>query len=383
MIFAQRIHPSLFLEYLRNIGSDHPGTIIMSKKSHEFVFQIFRLSLSAMHILKQEAISVGADLALPKEAILCQNTHYDALLFGSFAQISRIAQKCLSQPFKLAELAKTLQQHLHAPDPKPAKLMAVLNITPDSFYHESRFDTHRALEKIQYYLQLGVEIIDIGGASSRPQSDLVPVDEELDRLKELILLIEQKELIKQALFSIDTYHPEVADFALSHGFKILNDISGFSHPLMFETCAKHQAWAILMHSRGTPKTMQTLSNYENLFMEIDSFFAKKISECKKFGIQNIILDIGFGFAKDLEHNISLIQNLSHFRHFGFPLLIGASRKNTIGILTNQPTENRLIGTLAMHQIALQNGAEILRVHDVREHLDMIAIHNAMGKIWKT
>lgn len=381
MSLIQRINPNLFEAYLQNIGSDHSGVLIMGKKAHDFVFQISQLPLSAMHILKQEALSVGADLALPKEAILCQKTHYDALLFGSFSQISRIAQKCLSQPFGLSKIGKKLQSHLLAPPQRPPKLMAILNLTPDSFYQKSRFDCQKALETIQCYIKMGVEIIDIGGASSRPQSELISAQEELERLRELILLIAQQELTTQALFSIDTYNPEVADFALSHGFKILNDILGFSHPLMFEICAKHQACAILMHSRGTPKTMQSLTHYSHLFAEVDDFFEHKIAECKTFGIQEIILDIGFGFAKDLEHNLCLIQNLSHFRHFGFPLLVGASRKNTIGILTQQSIENRLSGTLALHQLALQNGAEILRVHDIQEHLDMIAIHNAMGKIW--
>lgn len=382
MSFIQRINPNLFEEYLQNIGSDHSGVLIMSKKAHDFVFQIFDLSLSAMHILKQEALSVGADLALPKEAILCQKTHYDALLFGSFSQISRIAQKCLSQPFGLSKVGKTLQSHLFAPTQKSPKLMAILNLTPDSFYQKSRFDAQSALQTIKSYIKMGVEIIDIGGASSRPQSELISAQEELDRLRELILLIAQEKLTKKALFSIDTYNPEVADFALSQGFKILNDILGFSHPLMFEICAKHGACAILMHSKGTPKTMQSLTHYQHLFAEIDAFFEAKILECKKFGIKEMILDIGFGFAKDLEHNLALIQNLSHFRRFGLPLLVGASRKNTIGILTNQTIENRLSGTLALHQYALQNGAEILRIHDIQEHRDMIAIFNAMRKIWK-
>lgn len=382
MSFVQRIHPRLFEEYLKNVGSDHSGAVIMSKKARDFVFEIFDLSLSAMHILKQEALSVGADLAVSKEAILCQKTHYNGLLFGSFSQIFRISQKCLSQPFGLSKIGKTLQSHLLAPTQESPKLMAVLNLTPDSFYEKSRFDNQKALQTIKSYIKMGVEIIDIGGASSRPQSDLILAKEELERLEELILLIAKEDLTKQTLFSIDTYNPEVADFALSNGFKILNDILGFNNPLMFEVCAKHKACAILMHSKGTPKTMQTLTHYQHLFSEIDDFFANRIAECKKFGIEEMILDIGFGFAKDLEHNLSLIQNLCHFRHFGLPLLIGASRKNTIGILTNQSTENRLSGTLALHQLALQNGAEILRVHDVQEHLDMIAIHNAMGKIWK-
>ncbi|MCE3047707.1 dihydropteroate synthase [Helicobacter kayseriensis] len=380
--FIQRIHPSLLELHLQDIQTDPAGQKIIKQKSHDFVFKIYCLPLSAMHILKQEALSVGADLATPKEAILCQKSHYDTILLGSFSQIRRIIQKCQIQPFGLKQLAKTLSTHLASTISLSPQLMAILNLTPDSFYEGSRFDVQKAIQTIQRYIHLGVKIIDIGGASSKPHSELIDPQEELDRLRELITLIYQKNLYRKVLFSIDTYNPEVADFALSHGFKILNDILGFSNPKMKEICAKHNAQAILMHSRGTPKTMQTLTHYHNLFEEIDSYFETKIHELQKYGIQNIILDIGFGFAKDLEHNLSLIQNLLHFKRFQYPLLVGASRKNTIGLLTQQPIHKRLSGTLALHHIAIQNGADILRVHDIEEHIDLLQIHQAMGKLWK-
>lgn len=378
--YIQRLNPNLLEAQLQALKTDPQGIKIIKKKSHDFVFKIFSLPLSAMHILKQEALSVGADLATPKDAILCRKTHYDSILLGSFSQLSRIVQKCLIQPFGLKEIAQIIKKHINAQAAHPPKLMAILNLTPDSFFEGSRFSWQEALQTIRNYIELGIPIIDIGGASSRPTSDLISPEDELNRLKDLILLIFNEGLNEKVSLSIDTYNPEVADFALSCGFEILNDILGFRDPLMIETCAKHQATAILMHSRGTPKTMQTLTDYKNLFQEIDLFFEEKIAELHENGISKIILDIGFGFAKEKEHNLSLIQNLMHFKHFSLPLLVGASRKNTIGILTNQPIEKRLSGTLALHQIALQNGANILRIHDVQEHLDMLKIHEAMESI---
>lgn len=378
--YIQRLNPNLLEAQLQALKTDPQGIKIIKKKSHDFVFKIFSLPLSAMHILKQEALSVGADLATPKDAILCRKTHYDSILLGSFSQLSRIVQKCLIQPFGLKEIAQIIKKHINAQAAHPPKLMAILNLTPDSFFEGSRFSWQEALQTIRNYIELGIPIIDIGGASSRPTSDLISPEDELNRLKDLILLIFNEGLNEKVSLSIDTYNPEVADFALSYGFEILNDILGFRDPLMIETCAKHQATAILMHSRGTPKTMQTLTDYKNLFQEIDLFFEEKIAELHENGISKIILDIGFGFAKEKEHNLSLIQNLMHFKHFSLPLLVGASRKNTIGILTKQPIEKRLSGTLALHQIALQNGANILRIHDVQEHLDMLKIHEAMESI---
>lgn len=378
--YIQRLNPNLLEAQLQALKTDPQGIKIIKKKSHDFVFKIFSLPLSAMHILKQEALSVGADLATPKDAILCRKTHYDSILLGSFSQLSRIVQKCLIQPFGLKEIAQIIKKHINAQAAHPPKLMAILNLTPDSFFEGSRFSWQEALQTIRNYIELGIPIIDIGGASSRPTSDLISPEDELNRLKDLILLIFNEGLNEKVSLSIDTYNPEVADFALSYGFEILNDILGFRDPLMIETCAKHQATAILMHSRGTPKTMQTLTNYKNLFQEIDLFFEEKIAELHENRISKIILDIGFGFAKEKEHNLSLIQNLMHFKHFSLPLLVGASRKNTIGILTKQPIEKRLSGTLALHQIALHNGANILRIHDVQEHLDMLKIHEAMESI---
>lgn len=375
--FVQRINPSSLIKEFQRVGVDEVGVGIMEKKSHDYLFHLYDLPLSALHILKQEAISVGADLATPKEAILCQKQSYEAILLGNHSQMSRLVQKLSAQPFGLKQIAQTLKSHIQAKSTQEPKIMAILNITPDSFYEESRFGVEEAIAKIEEYIQLGVQIIDIGGASSRPGSKLVSSDEEMKRLGGLFEEIAKRGLGEKVKLSIDTYNYQTAQYALSGGFKILNDILGFSDEKMLEVCSRFQAQAVLMHSRGVPQNMQSLTSYFSLFAEIDGFFSQKIKQMREFGIENIVLDIGFGFAKELEHNVALIRDLRHFTRFNLPILVGASRKNTIGLLTQKPIEERLSGTLAMHQIALENGAEILRVHDVKEHLDMIKIVQAL------
>lgn len=373
-----RINPKNLQEEFARLGVDRSGSEIMSKKARDFVFFCNALPLSAMHTLKQEALSVGADLATPQDAILCKKSHYDAILLGSFSQIKRISQKCLSQPFGLKSLALHLSTHLSSKASSSPKIMAILNLTPDSFYQGSRFDCTDALRQIEQYIQMGVEMIDIGGASSRPGSEILGYEEELQRLQPLLDEIAERGLGERAIFSIDTYNYQTADYALSRGFKILNDILGFSDERLLEVCAKHNASAVLMHSRGTPQTMQNLTEYECLMSEVDEFFESGIERMKSYGVSEIVLDIGFGFAKLRGQNLSLIKNLSHFKRFNLPILVGASRKSTIGeILDKKTADDRLYGTLALHQIALQNGAEILRVHDVAPHQDMIKIFKAM------
>lgn len=378
--FIQRINPSSLRREFEKIGVEEVGAGIMEKKSHDYLFHLYDLPLSALHILKQEAISVGADLATPKDAILCQRQSYEAILLGNHSQMLRLVQKCSSQPFGLKAVAQTLKEHIQAKSEGKPQIMAILNITPDSFYEGSRFGVEEAVKQIERYISLGVEIIDIGGASSKPGSALISSEEEIGRLGGLFNEVVKRGLGERVKLSIDTYNYQTAEYALKSGFRILNDILGFSDERMFEVCSKYDAEAVLMHSRGTPKDMQTLTHYPSLFAELDEFFASKIERAKEFGISKLILDIGFGFAKELEHNLALVRDLRHFKHFNLPLLVGASRKNTIGLLTQKSIEERLSGTLAMHQVALENGADILRVHDAQEHLDMIAITQAFKEI---
>ncbi|PAF42223.1 dihydropteroate synthase [Helicobacter sp. 11S03491-1] len=378
-MFVKRIQSQSLPQAIQKIGSDSSGAKIMNKKGEILTFEIKNLSLPATMILKQEAISVGGDFATHKECILAKKSHYDGVLIGTKIQIERIVAKCKIQPFNLKELADTLCGHLKNSFSCSPQIMAIINITPDSFFDQSRCDSQEAIKKIYSFIEKGVKFIDIGAASSRPGSELIESFEEIKRLREVIKEIYVSNLFKEAIFSIDTYNPQTADFALSYGFGMVNDISGYKHPDMAKITSQYKAKAVLMHSRGTPKDMQQFIDYENLFAHLDEFFEQKIQYLKSYGIDDITLDVGFGFAKEKSQNLSLIKHLGHFLHFGYPLLIGASRKHTIGLITQKEVSDRMAGTLALHLMAIENGAQILRVHDVEEHLDMLRVYEALKK----
>ncbi|WP_232802945.1 dihydropteroate synthase [Gracilimonas amylolytica] len=258
------------------------------------------------------------------------------------------------------------------------KVMGILNATPDSFSDGGKYlDVDRALDRIHIMIQHGASIIDIGGESTRPGSDPVSVQEEIDRV---IPVIEKAiSLFSDVEFSIDTTKYEVAKAALEKGVHIVNDVSGLQkEPRLADLCAEFEAGYVLMHSQGDPKTMQQDPQYDDVLQDIFSFFEEKLEELRTKGVRKIILDPGIGFGKTLQHNLRLISGLEIFNKFDLPILIGASRKSMIGaILNGRPTDGRLAGTIALHYHTLMKGADILRVHDVEEASDSIRIFNAI------
>ncbi|BDQ28457.1 dihydropteroate synthase [Helicobacter ailurogastricus] len=378
-MFLQRLNPASFSCALKEIGAHPTGQAIMAKKAKLLSFKITDLPLSATLILKQEALRVGAELATPKNCILAQEKAYDCLLVGTLDQLQHLVQKCAKQDFGLKKLAKELETHFTLPKVAPA-LMAIVNVTPDSFYPNSRHSAKTALEQIYRLLEQKIAYIDIGAASSRPDSLYTDASTEMARLKDLCTEIKSQNLYKHAKFSIDTYNPQTATFALEHGFCVLNDVNGFNDPRMFSVAKEFGAQVVLMHSLGVPLRAHQQLTAKNLWIEMEAFFHAKITALKDHGIDNIILDIGFGFSKQSPENLALIKHLTHFLHFGYPLLVGCSRKKSVGEVCAREVKDRLAGTLALHLKALENGASILRVHDIAEHLDILAIHNALLQI---
>ncbi len=253
-----------------------------------------------------------------------------------------------------------------------------MNATPDSFSDGGKYlDVNRAMDRIHIMLNNGAHIIDVGGESTRPGAEPVSAQEEIDRV--MPLLDKAIPVFQKAVFSIDTTKYEVARAALNAGAKIVNDVSGLQkEPRLSDLCAEFEATYVLMHSQGDPKTMQQNPEYDDIVADLISFFEKQLSEAKKRGAHKIILDPGIGFGKKLEHNLKLIAHLDKFQKFGFPVLVGASRKSMIGkILDDRPTDERITGTVALHYHALLKGAKILRVHDVKEASDSIRIFNAV------
>jgi dihydropteroate synthase len=257
------------------------------------------------------------------------------------------------------------------------KIMGVININEDSFFQNSRFTNSQAINKIEQMIENGANIIDIGAVSSRPGSISVSWKDELSRVKPIIDLINKQKLYEKAKFSLDSYQSEVLKYALDRGFKIVNDITGLNDDKVCEVAALYEAEVVIMHMQDNPQTMQENPFYENLILDIDDFFEQRIKKAKSFGIKSIILDIGIGFGKTLEHNLKLIQNLEYFKHFGYELLIGASRKSMIDKIVKSSIEERLPGTLAIHLKSIENGASIIRCHDVKEHYQAMKVQEAI------
>ena len=253
-------------------------------------------------------------------------------------------------------------------------VMGILNVTPDSFYADSRKQTEAAIEeRIQTILSEGGQIIDIGGYSSRPDAAEVSSEEEMNRLVFALKIL--KEHYPEVALSVDTFRSEVASRCVEeYGVGIINDISGGElDGKMFETVARLHVPYIIMHMRGTPQTMQQYTEYGDMMEEIMLYFAHKVRQLRLLGVNDIILDPGFGFSKTVEQNYTLMSHLREFKEFDLPLLVGISRKRMIYKLLGGTPADSLNGTTVLNTYALLNGADILRVHDVRAAVEAVQI----------
>jgi dihydropteroate synthase len=245
------------------------------------------------------------------------------------------------------------------------KVMGILNITPDSFYDGGQLrNLDAVLAQGQKMLEEGADFLDIGGMSSRPGAALISGEEELDRVLPVIELL--REQFPEALLSLDTIRSGVAKAGLERGVHLINDISaGAIDPHLLEVVAAFPNTPyVLMHMQGKPATMQAAPEYKDVLLEVFDFLAQKISDCRKAGITDVIVDPGFGFGKSVDHNYRLLKNLRIFQTLEVPILVGISRKSMICKVLKVTPANALNGTTALHMVALQQGARILRVHDV-------------------
>lgn len=261
---------------------------------------------------------------------------------------------------------------------KTPKIMGILNITPDSFYDGGEYQTEtKILSQVEKMLKHGATFIDVGAYSSRPGADDIPVDEELERLLPVLKLI--KEQFKEdILISVDTFRSDVAEEAIHRGANIINDISGgHLDERMFDVIALHQVPYIIMHMKGTPQNMKELNQYEDLVPEIKYYFSERLELARKKGITDIIIDPGFGFAKNITQNFELLSKFELLTDFECPLLCGISRKSMIYKTLGINAEKALNGTTALNMVALQKGANILRVHDVKEAAECIKLYECL------
>lgn len=251
---------------------------------------------------------------------------------------------------------------------RPA-IMGIINITPDSFYEGSRKQSLAdILSSVEQQIKEGADIIDLGAYSSRPNADNISTEEEWKRLS--LALSNIRSNFSDIIISVDTFRSSIAESAMQEGADIINDISGGNlDAKMFEFVAKNKVPYVLMHMRGTPQTMQTMNHYDDITKEVISEIAERLNRLQSLGAEEIIIDPGFGFAKNVEQNFELFSKLEKFSSLGSPMLVGISRKSMIYKTLNTDVSEALNGTSVLNSIALMKGASILRVHDVREAVE--------------
>ena len=269
----------------------------------------------------------------------------------------------------------TLNQQLL--DLSTPRVMAIMNLTPDSFYDGGQLKNHeQLLAKVQQFIDEGASIIDLGGYSTRPGAVNISVEEEMIRVVPVVQLI--REHFKNIPLSVDTFRSQVARSALEQGASMVNDVSGATaDDLMLDLISEYQVPYVGMHMRGTPQTMSTLTDYQDIVFEIRYFFSTLAEKAAKRNINDLIIDPGLGFAKTIAQNFHLLYHLEAFKLLDLPVLIGLSRKSMIYKTLNNTPENALNGSSALHMAALERGAHLLRVHDVKEAQECIKLYTQL------
>jgi len=259
------------------------------------------------------------------------------------------------------------------------KVMGIINLTPDSFFEGSRkIAVEDALQQAAKMLNEGAAFLDLGAYSSRPGADDISVQEEMDRLLPVVEAISKN--FPEAILSIDTFRAKVAEAAINAGAHIINDISGGQLDVqMFATVAKLKVPYILMHMKGNPKTMTHLAVYDDVFNEVLDYFSTRIYQLKQLGVNDIMIDPGFGFAKKPEHGFALLKRLNEFQQLGLPILAGVSRKKMIYGTLGITADEALNGTTVLNTIAMTKGASVLRVHDVKEAVQAVKLFETMNR----
>lgn len=274
----------------------------------------------------------------------------------------------------------TINCHGKLIDVSSPKIMGILNHTPDSFFDGGKYKTEQEiLSRAEKMISEGADFIDVGAYSSRPNAAFVTEEEEIERLVFVLEVLAKH--FPEIPISIDTFRSEVARISLENGAAIINDISAFSlDEKMLDVVAHYKVPYIMMHMRGTPQTKQQFTDYDNLTKDIFYYFSEKIALAKAKGVNDLIVDVGFGFSKTLEQNYELLYHLNYFQQFGLPLLVGVSRKSMIYKALDITPDEALNGTTVIHTMALQKGANILRVHDVKEAKETVKLFQVSSLI---
>ena len=366
---------------LKRVGADGRSWDILAPKAVFKVVKVSDLPFPAATILKQEMLSVGADVAVARGVVTARARRSDVLIMGTISQLEQLADKISAQPFGLGQLSTEIrriiagmvipQQHrlrcrgLALPLSQRPHIMGVLNLTPDSFSNGGQFNIpQRAIPRAHEMVAQGADIIDVGGESTRPGSQPVSLEEELRRV---LPVVEKLCAELKVPVSVDTYKAEVAERALKAGAHIINDISALTFDRrMAEVVAESGAALVLMHIKGTPRNMQRNPRYDDVMAEIFQFLARRVQKAEEAGIarDRLVVDPGIGFGKRVEDNLVILNRLGELHVLGLPVLVSVSRKSFIGKVLDLPVDDRLEGSAAAVTLAVAGGAHILRVHDV-------------------
>ncbi len=390
-MIAEEVNRKNLDKELEHIGVDRAAFDIFNWKSNLILLKLYDVNGKGANILKQEFLANGGDVAVNRDVASWKAEKTDCLLIGTEKVYKRVYEKLAFEPFfGLTEVRKLIKKVLNKKQVNAMKvngktfefgkkryIMGILNTTPDSFSDGGKFnDIESALKHAKEMLEEGADIIDVGGESTRPGAEKVPEEVEIQRTAPIIKEI--RNAFPDAVISIDTYKANVAENAIKNGAKIINDISGLRFDKRMKSVAKEYGVpVVVMHIKGTPENMQKNPYYENVIKELLEYFDERINTLESFGISKIIIDPGIGFGKRIEDNLRIIDRLNAFKIFGKPVLLGASRKSFIGHTLNKTVEQRLYGTLTADMYGIFRGADIIRVHDVAPHRDLLKMFEAI------
>lgn len=361
---------------IENIGFDKS---YINEASNKYIYKnikIFALTNPQIHILKQTALSVGADCASHREVITGKVEKSDCILGGSVSQLLKISSKLKAQPFGMKDLAEEIRNFCSPRKQNKTKIMGILNITPNSFSDGGLYNDFESAKKhLIELVQDGADIIDIGAESTKPYSKEVSPDEQLKKIIPILEFINKNYPSRKFEVSIDTRSAKVAERCTKYKVDYINDVSGLTHDSEMVNVIKNAGCkVIIQHSKGTPENMQNSPHYENLMDEIYIDLKNKADMALSNGIkaENIILDPGIGFGKTRENNFEIIRRIEEFYSIGYPVLLGISRKSLLD-MKEASNEEKDIYTLALNALALEKRVDIIRVHNVKMHKKLIDI----------
>lgn len=363
---------------LEKIGFDSSYIKKAADKYRYKTIKIFDLSIAQANILKQTALTFGADCAVNREILTAKKLTTDTILGGSYSQLIKIAEKLKQQPFAMKVLSKNILELL-INKPRTTKIVGILNVTPDSFSDGGLYtDIKSAQKHLISMINDGADVIDIGAESTRPYSEEVPAEEQIKRLTPILKFIKSENL--KTLTSVDTRSSIVAEFALDNGVNIINDVSGFDYDsLMPKIISKYQAQVIIQHSQGLPNNMQNNPTYSDVVEEIYKSLQSKLHLATDAGIKNIILDVGIGFGKSQKDNFEILNRIEEFYSLNSPIMVGVSRKSLLGLSNSNDNTLKDSLTLAISYPLIQKEVDYLRVHNVKLHKMLYELNKKTSK----